>query len=131
VLLASWLLATARHLDRGAAPQAAPPAAAAANERLASLGSRALEDQVRLVIRSFDETGRPPDGVAQGGRRGGPRGVFDNAQGRLPRKPPRYYAESDVWPRGSGGRGAERLIFGKEGEVYYTPDHYESFVRVR
>lgn len=80
---------------------------------------------------AFDRTGSPPAGVAQGGRRGGRRGVFDNAEGRLPRRGPGYYRESDVWPRGPGGRGAERLVFGNAGEVYYTADHYRSFVRLR
>ncbi|MCL4818082.1 MAG: hypothetical protein KJ067_03040 [Vicinamibacteria bacterium] len=79
----------------------------------------------------MDRTGRPPEGVAQGGRRGGQRGLFENAEGRLPRRPRGYYVESDVWPRGPGGRGAERLVFGREGEVYYTSDHYDSFTRLR
>ncbi len=39
--------------------------------------------------------------------------------------------ESDVWPRGPGGRGTHRLIFGREGEVYYTADHYRTFTRLR
>jgi len=79
----------------------------------------------------MDRTGRPPQGVAQGGRRGGTRGVFENAEGRLPRQAGGYYTETDVWPRGAGGRGARRLIFGHGGEVYYTADHYRTFVRVR
>ena len=83
------------------------------------------------VIAAVDATGKPPAGVAQGGRRGGPKGLFDNADGRLPRKPRGYYMESDVWPRGPGGRGAIRLVFGKEGEVYFTADHYRSFTRLR
>jgi hypothetical protein len=101
----------------------APPAIA--------LGDPALERQVALVIDSMDRTGRPPAGVAQGGRHGGTRGVFENAEGRLPRQAAGYYTETDVWPRGEGGRGARRLIFGRGGEVYYTADHYRTFVRVR
>jgi guanyl-specific ribonuclease Sa len=87
--------------------------------------------QVARVIESMDRTGRPPSGVAQGGRRDGPRGVFDNAQRILPVREYRYYTETDVWPRGRGGRGPERLVFGREGEVYYTSDHYRTFTRVR
>ena len=75
--------------------------------------------------------GRPPRGVEQGGRQGRERGVFQNLERRLPAKPAGYYRESDVWPRGPGGRGAERLVFGREGEVYYTKDHYRSFTRLR
>jgi guanyl-specific ribonuclease Sa len=79
----------------------------------------------------MDRTGRPPAGVAQGGRRGGRRGVFVNAERRLPVKPAGYYHESDVWPSRGSPRGAERLVFGKNAEVYYSPDHYRSFRRLR
>jgi len=128
--LASLLLLAVHHLDRPAntAPRtsdrnAAPPAIA--------LGDPELERQVAIVIESMDRTGRPPADVAQGGRRSGRRGVFDNAEGRLPVQPGGYYTETDVWPRGEGGRGARRLIFGRGREVYYTADHYRTFVRIR
>jgi guanyl-specific ribonuclease Sa len=98
---------------------------------LADLGDARLTAQVQRVIESMDGTGRPPQDVAQGGRRHGPKGVFANAQGRLPARPPGYYRESDVWPRGPGGRGAQRLVFGEAGEVFYTADHYATFVRLR
>jgi guanyl-specific ribonuclease Sa len=95
------------------------------------LGNPALEEEIRAVVRSVDATGRPPAGVAQGGRRGRARGEFLNAEGRLPRQPPGYYAETDVWPRAASGRGPERLVFGRAGEVFYSPDHYRTFVRLR
>jgi len=142
--LASLLLVAVRHLERPAAPagasvsHSAPPSRTLPSRPSApeapapiSLGDPALERQVALVIESMDRTGRPPEGVAQGGRRHGPRGAFDNAEGRLPRQGAGYYTETDVWPRGPGGRGARRLIFGRGGEVYYTADHYRTFVRVR
>lgn len=99
--------------------------------QLASTGAAALDAQVGRVVAAMDATGRPPEGVVQGGRRGGPRGVFDNREGRLPRRGPGYYVESDVWPRGPGGRGSHRLVFGREREVYYTADHYRTFTRLR
>ena len=108
----------------------APPADPAAPS-LDALPDAARRAQVSRVIESMDRTGRPPSGVAQGGRRDGPRGVFDNAQRVLPVRPYRYYTETDVWPRGPGGRGPERLVFGREREVYYTGDHYRTFTRVR
>ena len=142
--LASLLLVAVRYLERPAAPapvsiaRAAPrapetmPAAPAPREAPAiALGDPVLERQVALVIESMDRTGRPPAGVAQGGRRSGKRGVFENAEGRLPREADGYYTETDVWPKGAGGRGARRLIFGRGGEVYYTADHYRTFTRLR
>jgi ribonuclease T1 len=29
------------------------------------------------------------------------------------------------------GPGARRIVIGQGGEVYYTPDHYRSFIRIR
>jgi guanyl-specific ribonuclease Sa len=98
---------------------------------LKAVGKPHLDAQIRKVVESMDRAGRPPKGVAQGGRRGRQRAIFQNLEGRLPAKAPGYYRESDVWPRGSGSRGAERLVFGRAGEVYYSKDHYRSFVRLR
>ena len=122
-------------LEPSPTPPSSPSPAAARPEKakapLKSLGKARLDAQIRLVVESMDHGGRPPAGVAQGGRRGGKRGVFENAERRLPVRPPGYYRESDVWPPRAAGRGAERLIFGREGEVYYSPDHYRAFVKLR
>ncbi|MEU4821238.1 ribonuclease domain-containing protein [Actinomadura sp. NPDC023710] len=32
---------------------------------------------------------------------------------------------------GTGGRGTERLVFGRNGEVQYTSSHYDNFLRLR
>jgi guanyl-specific ribonuclease Sa len=136
VLGASLLLVVGRSVERPDAPHPAPrpqvtrpPANPPPPQE--ALGDPRLEAQVRAVMDAMDRTGRPPEGIAQGGRRGGRRGVFENAERRLPVQAPGYYRETDVWPRGSGGRGGERLVFGRQGEVYYTGDHYRTFARVR
>src|SRR5438874_86576 len=54
-----------------------------------------LARQIAAVIDSMDRSGRPPAGVAQGGRRAGRRGVFENAEGRLSPQPRGYYTETD------------------------------------
>jgi guanyl-specific ribonuclease Sa len=115
------------------APAASAPTGAAGLDEiaLAGLADAALAAQVRRVVESMDATGRPPAGVAQGGRRRGRRGEFQNAEGRLPRRSPGHYEESDVWPPGPRGRGGQRLVFGREREVYFSGDHYRSFVRLR
>lgn len=92
---------------------------------------KSIHSQVMRVVGSFDETGKPPPGVWQGGRRGGESGRFENSQQKLPARPPGYYTESDVHPGKPGNRGPDRLVFGKEGEVYYTSDHYENFKKIR
>jgi guanyl-specific ribonuclease Sa len=97
---------------------------------LTAVEDRARRAQINRVVDSMDRTGTPPSGVAQGGRRGNQKGVFQNAEGRLPRRPLGYWTESDVWPK-NGPRDAERLIFGRDREVYWSRDHYETFVRLR
>jgi ribonuclease T1 len=56
--------------------------------------------------------------------------VFGNREGLLPDRDRGYYHEYTVETRGSDDRGARRLITGAEAELYYTADHYESFVQV-
>ncbi len=107
-----------------------PAAASGRTLDLRGVGDAEHRAQIQRVVEAMDRTGAPPEGVAQGGRRGGQKGVFQNAEGRLPRQPRGYWIESDVWPK-NGPRGAERLIFGREREVYWTRDHYETFVRLR
>ena len=148
VVVAGLLLALARWLGPGQPHQGLPQAERPPVERprppataprqsepqagsLAATGDEERDAQIARVVAAIDQTGRPPAGVVQGGRRGGPRGAFDNRQGLLPRRAAGYYVESDIWPRGPGGRGTYRLVFGREGEVYYTSDHYRTFTRLR
>ncbi len=108
-----------------------------------NLGSAGLdtatENQVTELVDIHDSNGgRLPDYINRGG---GPGNVFENrpvnGTSLLPEKGAGYYQEADVWslqPNGAGTagvRGSERLVFGNGGEVYYTSDHYGSFVRLR
>ena len=49
---------------------------------------------------------------------------FGNYEGLLPEEDD--YTECDVNYEG-GYRGAERIIFSDDGDIYYTGDHYKSF----
>lgn len=62
--------------------------------------------------------------VAEGKSIGGDR--FGNYEGLLPEEEGLTYKECDVNYEG-GFRGAERLIYSNQGDIYYTGDHYESF----
>ena len=57
--------------------------------------------------------------------------TFGHREGRLPRQPRGYYTEWVVRTEGIRNVGPQRLITGRGGEAYYTPDHYETFVTVR
>jgi len=56
--------------------------------------------------------------------------TFRNREKRLPAKDGDYYREYTVPTPDSPDRGARRLVTGSSDEVYYTGDHYASFVVV-
>jgi ribonuclease T1 len=56
--------------------------------------------------------------------------VFGNREGRLPPRQSGYYREYTVPAPGARDRGPRRLITGSATELYYTGDHYVSFVAV-
>ncbi|PRX47238.1 ribonuclease [Prauserella shujinwangii] len=56
--------------------------------------------------------------------------TFGNREKLLPEKPAGYYREYTVVTPGSADRGARRLVTGNGRELYYTADHYASFVVV-
>ena len=56
--------------------------------------------------------------------------VFGNFEGKLPRKSRGYYREYVVRTPGIRHSGPQRLIIGKSGEIYYTPNHYQSFRKI-
>lgn len=56
--------------------------------------------------------------------------TFGNREQLLPRKPNGYYREFTVKTPGISHRGARRIVVGKQGELYYTDDHYQTFREV-
>lgn len=56
--------------------------------------------------------------------------VFGNREGLLPERDRGYYREYTVPTPGLSHRGARRLVTGSADELYYTGDHYRSFVVV-
>lgn len=58
--------------------------------------------------------------------------IFQNRERRLPSKSDgQYYREYVVRTPGLREVGPQRLITGKDGEAYYTPDHYDTFIRIK
>jgi ribonuclease T1 len=89
---------------------------------IASVAEANLPAEARDVIRRIDSGGPfqyREDGV-----------TFQNREGLLPSEPGGYYREYTVATPGAADRGARRLILGRQGELYYTPDHYRSFLWV-
>ncbi len=83
----------------------------------------ALPAEARQTLQLINRGGPFPyerDGVA-----------FGNYERLLPRRDRGYYREYTVPTPGAGNRGARRIVAGKDGERYYTDDHYRSFRRIR
>lgn len=57
--------------------------------------------------------------------------TFQNRERRLPNKKSGYYSEYVHPTPKLGGPGPQRVITGKEGEAYYTFDHYKTFQKIR
>jgi guanyl-specific ribonuclease Sa len=56
--------------------------------------------------------------------------TFHNYEHDLPSEPDGYYREYTVPTPGSPDRGARRIVTGRDGQYFYTGNHYDSFERV-
>lgn len=56
--------------------------------------------------------------------------TFNNRERRLPQQPNGYYREYTVPTPGASNRGARRVVKGRNGETWYTRDHYKTFIRL-
>ncbi len=83
------------------------------------------KDEARAL--GWDSAVNEVSDVAPGKSLGGDR--FGNYEGLLPDAKGRTWYEADANYHG-GDRGAERIVFSSDGLVYYTPDHYESFIEM-
>lgn len=77
--------------------------------------------------RGWDSSWNYVSDVAPGFSIGGDR--FGNYEGLLPKAPGRQYYEADCWYT-KGKRNAYRIIFSNDGLVYYTADHYQTFIEM-
>jgi len=71
------------------------------------------------------KSGRRLEDYAPGMCIGGDR--FYNKEGLLPAG--KIYYECDIDTLGVKNRGAKRIVFSSDGDIYYTDDHYSSFYR--
>ncbi|MDX2564889.1 ribonuclease domain-containing protein [Streptomyces sp. TX20-6-3] len=125
------LLAGCSSSGGGAGPAApARTTAGATVETAAPTGTSGLP-----TVRAADlppEARRTLDLIARGGpypyAKDG--AVFSNFERILPREERGYYREYTVRTPGERDRGARRIVTGRDGEIYWTDDHYESFREV-
>jgi ribonuclease T1 len=103
-------------------PAPSPNTPGARESRLPLRSLCALPPEAAEVWHTIETGGRmdyPRDGI-----------VFNNAEHILPARQRGYYHEYTVPTPGSRDRGARRLVSGQGHELYYTGDHYASFVVV-
>lgn len=51
---------------------------------------------------------------------------FGNYEGHLPEED--KYHECDIDTLGKNNRGSKRIVYSDDGDIYYTEDHYRSFI---
>lgn len=128
LVLAGWLVKNVL-VDR-ASPSPAPSSTSAAAAKLPGADSGLAVQPLSALPPQAADTWKL---IKAGGPFPYPRNdgvVFDNREKALPRKASGYYHEYTVKTPGSPDRGARRLITGQSQELYYTGDHYASFVVV-
>jgi ribonuclease T1 len=119
LVIGGWLV---KDLAGGSQPHNPPAASAPARSGLPVHPLSSLPPQAAQTWALIQRGGPFPsshDGV-----------VFENREHRLPAEPSGYYHEFTVPTPGSADRGARRLITGTGRELYYTGDHYQTFVAV-
>jgi ribonuclease T1 len=125
LLLALVLTAVLALAGCGSSSSKSSPASstsAAKPAGMSTIAEASLPAEARDVIKRIDDGGTfqyRQDGV-----------TFQNRERLLPAEPGGYYREYTVSTPGAADRGARRLILGRHGELYYTPDHYRSFLWV-
>ncbi len=94
-----------------------------------------IQDQTGKIVFTGDINLEPVLArIARGERDSHPNdgSVHSNREGKLPRQSDRnYYHEYVVRTPNLRNVGPQRLILGKQNEVFYTPDHYKTFLKLR
>jgi ribonuclease T1 len=121
-LIGLLMLVTGGWLGHHTLSAADPPVTVAASTALPVRPLSQLPPQAAQVWQQIQRGGSfayPQDGR-----------VFGNREGRLPPQQSGFYREYTVPMPGGHDRGPRRLITGGDTELYYTADHYVSFVAV-
>lgn len=92
------------------------------NDGMPTVSASDLPDQARTTMKLIQAGGPFP--YHQDGS------VFQNRERLLPKESSGYYHEYTVETPGSPDRGARRIIAARDGTLYYTADHYNSFRRI-
>lgn len=122
------LFAEGRNIARA---QIQPIAASAVTETRFVSGATVTPKGKPPMTGSVD-VGSTLDRIRSGGSHPHPNdgSVFRNKEGLLPSQPQDHYREFVHPTPGVSGAGPQRVVTGGAGELFYTPDHYKTFVRL-
>jgi guanyl-specific ribonuclease Sa len=56
---------------------------------------------------------------------------FENREGYLPSLEKGHYTEYVHPTHGITGAGSQRIVISPDGHIYYTPDHYQTFLKIK
>ncbi|MBE1578971.1 ribonuclease N [Streptomyces sp. WAC 05977] len=139
LVLAGWFVKDGISGDDTKSAPASSSASAAPSGDAAASGAKGKVAGAESGLPVKPLTGLPPQAsdtwklIQAGGPYPYPRNddvTFQNREKVLPAKGSGYYREYTVKTPGSPDRGARRLVTGGGKELYYTEDHYKSFVVV-
>ncbi|HEK1688663.1 TPA: hypothetical protein SMR42_005070 [Pseudomonas putida] len=96
-------------------------------------GIKVVDQKTGQILQGTVDLGPTLDRIKSGGsfphRNDG--SIFQNRASDLPQKPAGYYTEYVHPTPGIAGPGPQRIVVGKGGEMYYTADHYKSFIPIK
>ncbi|ATY13614.1 ribonuclease N [Amycolatopsis sp. AA4] len=130
LVLGGWLVKETAGSSDSPAPSSSSGAPAAASGKVPGADSKLPVKPLSSLPPQAKDTWNL---IEKGGPYPYPRNddvVFQNREKKLPAEKNGYYHEYTVKTPGSPDRGARRLITGAGKELYYTGDHYASFVVV-
>ncbi|MEA1030553.1 filamentous hemagglutinin N-terminal domain-containing protein [Pseudomonas sp. N-137] len=95
-------------------------------------GVKVVDQKTGQVLQGTVDLGPTLDRIKSGGsfphRNDG--SIFQNRAGDLPQKSAGYYTEYVHPTPGVSGPGPQRIVVGKSGEMFYTADHYKTFIPI-
>ena len=99
----------------------------------AKLDNQTIKDFGRVVFKGAIDLQPTLDRIARGEKNShrNDGSTFGNRERRLPQKPSGYYTEYVHPTKGISGPGPQRVIVGKGDDIWYTPDHYETFKKIK
>ncbi len=107
-------------IEATARKDAGPQSSAVVNSEIAVAALPPEAQRILQLIKQGGPFAYSRDGV-----------TFGNYEKLLPLRGRGYYREYTVKTPGISSRGPRRIVVGREGESYYTDDHYASFRRIR